>query len=109
VVAATDADAKRIAAAAYPRWARAMAFLWERAQQDFVLKDIYPKDFDSLEKIGHGIAGSPETVRNYIDQLQRDTGINYLICQMVFGDISVADAERSLTLFAREVMPAFAR
>jgi alkanesulfonate monooxygenase SsuD/methylene tetrahydromethanopterin reductase-like flavin-dependent oxidoreductase (luciferase family) len=109
VVADTDDVAKRIAHAAYPRWARAIAFLWEHAQQDFALKEIYPKDFDSLEKAGHGIAGSPATVRDYIEKLQDDTGINYLICQMVFGDISLADAERSLTLFGREVMPAFTR
>ena len=39
---------------------------------DFVLKDIYPKDFDALEKIGHGIAGSPITVRSYLENLQSE-------------------------------------
>jgi alkanesulfonate monooxygenase SsuD/methylene tetrahydromethanopterin reductase-like flavin-dependent oxidoreductase (luciferase family) len=107
VVAETDDKAKAIARAAYPRWARAIAFLWERSNIDFVLKDIYPKEFDALEKIGHGIAGSPVTVRAYLENLQRDTGVNYVLCQMVFGDMKHDDAKSSLELFGREVMPAF--
>jgi alkanesulfonate monooxygenase SsuD/methylene tetrahydromethanopterin reductase-like flavin-dependent oxidoreductase (luciferase family) len=107
VVAETDDKAKAIARAAYPRWARAIAFLWERSNIDFVLKDIYPKEFDALEKIGHGIAGSPVTVRAYLENLQRDTGVNYVICQMVFGDMKHDDAKISLELIVREVMPAF--
>jgi alkanesulfonate monooxygenase SsuD/methylene tetrahydromethanopterin reductase-like flavin-dependent oxidoreductase (luciferase family) len=107
VVAETDDKAKAIARAAYPRWATAIAFLWERSNIDFVLKDIYPKEFDALEKIGHGIAGSPVTVRAYLENLQRDTGVNYVLCQMVFGDMKHDDAKSSLELFGREVMPAF--
>ena len=53
--------------AAYPRWRDAIEYLWRRANVDFVLKEIYPPDFAALERIGHGIAGSPATVRDYID------------------------------------------
>jgi hypothetical protein len=48
-------------------------------------------------------------VRAYLDDLQRETGINYLLGQMVFGPMSFAEAATSLQLFAREVMPAFRR
>ena len=109
VVAPTDDEANRIAQRAYPRWSNAIAFLWEHAGQDFVLKEIYPKDFDALEKIGHGVAGSPATVRDYLAALQRETGVNYVLCQMVFGDMSFDEAQQSISLFAREVMPGFAR
>jgi len=108
VVADTDAQAERIAAAAYPRWRDAMDFLWRRSNVDFLLKDIYPKDFASLQAIGNGFAGSPSSVRDYIARLQAETGINYLLCQMVFGSMSFEQAERSIRLFAGEVMPAFA-
>ena len=107
VVAETDAGAMDIARAAYRRWAAAMRFLWERSGTPFTLEDIYPPDFDGLVAVGNGIAGSPATVRDYIRRLENETGINYLLCQMVFGDIAVGDARRSLTLFARDVMPAF--
>ena len=108
VVADSDATAKAMARAAYPRWRNAMEWLWQRSNADFVLKPIYPMEFDDLERVGHGIAGSPATVRDYIATLQRETNVNYVLCQMMFGDMKFADATHSIQLFAREVMPAFA-
>jgi len=108
VVAATDAEAQRIAGAAYPRWRQAMDWIWRRSNVDFSLKEIYPEDFAALARIGHGIAGSPATVRDYIARLQTETGINYVLGQMVFGDMNADDAANSLRLFSREVIPEFA-
>jgi alkanesulfonate monooxygenase SsuD/methylene tetrahydromethanopterin reductase-like flavin-dependent oxidoreductase (luciferase family) len=109
VVAETDGEAQRIARDAYAGWRDAMGFIWERSAVDFVLAGIYPKSFEELQAIGHGIAGTPTTVRAYLDDLKRETGINYLLGQMVFGNMSFATAATSLRLFAREVMPAFKR
>jgi alkanesulfonate monooxygenase SsuD/methylene tetrahydromethanopterin reductase-like flavin-dependent oxidoreductase (luciferase family) len=107
VVAETDDAARAIAAAAYPRWRDAIEFLWRRTNADFVLKDIYPRDFAALERIGHGIAGSPATVRDYLVRLQEETGVNSVLCQMVFGDMRFDDAALSIGLFGREIIPAF--
>ena len=59
------------------------------------------------EAIGHGIAGSPATVRDYIARVKEETGVNYVLCQMTFGDMKFGDAEHSIRLFGREVMPQF--
>ena len=107
VVAETDAEAKRIAHAAYPRWRDAMEYLWRRDGAPFLLKDIYPADFAGLEAIGHGVAGSPATVRDYIARLEREAGVNYVLCQMAFGDMNFSDASHSIELFAKEVMSEF--
>lgn len=107
VVADTDAQAQRIAAGAYAHWREAMEWIWRRGSVPFTLKDIYPTDFPALAAIGHGIAGSPATVHDYITRLKEETGVNYALCQMIFGDMNFADAEHSIRLFAREVMPAF--
>src|SRR5262249_16044118 len=104
-----DTEAQRIAREAYAPWRDAIGFLWERSKVDFVLAGIYPKTFEELQAIGHGIAGTPSTVRDYLKDLQRETGINYLRGQMVFGTMTFAESARSLQLFAREVMPAFKR
>jgi alkanesulfonate monooxygenase SsuD/methylene tetrahydromethanopterin reductase-like flavin-dependent oxidoreductase (luciferase family) len=109
VVAETDGQAQRIARDVYPSWRDAMEFIWQRSAADFVLAGIYPKTFEELQAIGHGIAGAPATVRAYLDDLKRETGVNYLLGQMVFGTMSFGDAAASLRLFAREVMPAFKR
>jgi alkanesulfonate monooxygenase SsuD/methylene tetrahydromethanopterin reductase-like flavin-dependent oxidoreductase (luciferase family) len=107
VVAETDDAARAIAGTAYPRWRDAIEFLWRRTNADFVLKDIYPRDFAALERLGHGIAGSPATVRAYLVRLQEETGVNIVLCQMVFGDMRFDDAVRSIGLFGREIIPAF--
>jgi alkanesulfonate monooxygenase SsuD/methylene tetrahydromethanopterin reductase-like flavin-dependent oxidoreductase (luciferase family) len=107
VVAETDAEAQRIAQAAYPRWRDAMDYIWRRSGVEFTLKEIYPEDFAGLQKIGHGIAGSPATVREYMTRLEAETGVNTVLCQMVFGDMTFDHAARSIALFGREVIPAF--
>jgi len=107
VVAENDDAARAIANAAYPRWRDAIDFLWRRTNTEFVLKDIYPSDFAMLERVGHGVAGSPAKVRNYLVRLQEETGINTVLCQMVFGDMRFDDASRSIDLFGREIIPAF--
>ena len=54
------------------------------------------------------VAGSPETVREilagYVEEL--GPGHNYLVGSFQWGDISHAEASRSLELYAGEVMPA---
>ena len=48
---------------------------------------VYPKTWDELEAIGHGIAGTPATVRDYVGRLQAESGVNYVLAQMMFGDL----------------------
>lgn len=107
VVAESDAAARAIATAAYSRWRKSMDWLFRRSNAAFILKDIYPDDFAGLEHIGHGIAGSPAMVRDYLARLHEETRVNYVLCQMVFGDMTSDDASHSIRLLAREVMPAF--
>jgi alkanesulfonate monooxygenase SsuD/methylene tetrahydromethanopterin reductase-like flavin-dependent oxidoreductase (luciferase family) len=108
VVAPTDAEAKQMARPAYAMWREAIEMLWARSGVNFPLTPVYPKSFDELEAIGHGIAGSPATVRDYIGRLQQESGVNYVLAQMMFGNLGFEEASSSIRLFAREVAPAFA-
>jgi alkanesulfonate monooxygenase SsuD/methylene tetrahydromethanopterin reductase-like flavin-dependent oxidoreductase (luciferase family) len=108
VVADSDQAARRIADAAYLPWRKAMDWIWRRSGTPFTLTEIYPEDFAGLVRVGHGIAGSPATVRRYLEGLRDETGVNYVLCQMIFGDMREEEAARSVELFAREVMPGFA-
>jgi alkanesulfonate monooxygenase SsuD/methylene tetrahydromethanopterin reductase-like flavin-dependent oxidoreductase (luciferase family) len=60
-----------------------------------------------LQKHG-AIAGTPAMVRDYIAREIEATGVNYYVCDFAFGTISHDEAMRSVELFTREVMPAFA-
>jgi len=59
-------------------------------------------------ELDNGIAGSPETVRDFVRAEIDATGTNYLLSWFAFGDMTLAESLRSVELFAREVMPAFA-
>ncbi len=106
VVADTDDEARRIADEAYRPWREALEFLFQRSGVVFPLAEAYPRRFDELAAIGHGIAGSPATVLGYLKELTHETGVNYLACHMIFGTMSFEAAATSVRLLAREVIPA---
>jgi alkanesulfonate monooxygenase SsuD/methylene tetrahydromethanopterin reductase-like flavin-dependent oxidoreductase (luciferase family) len=56
---------------------------------------------------GVALAGTPRAVLEYMDEYVA-TGANYFVCSFQWGDISHADAIRSIELFATEVMPRYA-
>ncbi len=98
VVAETDAQAQQVARAAFPRWRRILAALWER--RGVPLPFSRPADWDALQAAGLGIAGSPQTVSRVPRTQSQQAGSNFGLCQMVFGYMDREVAQRSLTLFA---------
>ena len=52
--------------------------------------------------------GTPARVREQMARLLERSGCNYVICAFAWGTLPHAQAQRSLRLFAEEVMPAFA-
>jgi len=109
VVADTDEAALDIARRAYPRWRDSFRWLWLRHGTEPRVIGIYPPTFDELIALKNGIAGSPATVRRFIEEQVASNNCNYFVPQMVFGDMTRAEALRSIELFANEIMPAFAR
>jgi alkanesulfonate monooxygenase SsuD/methylene tetrahydromethanopterin reductase-like flavin-dependent oxidoreductase (luciferase family) len=55
---------------------------------------------------GVALAGSPRAVIEYMDEYLA-TGANYFVCSFQWGDLSHAQAMRSIELFAAEVMPRY--
>lgn len=53
------------------------------------------------------IFGSPSTVAERVAEL-RDAGVQHLLCQTSFGDMSQAQTVASMRLFGEQVMPKFA-
>jgi len=40
------------------------------------------------------------------EQIER-SGTNYMLCRFAFGTVTLAEAQQSVELFHREVMPSF--
>jgi alkanesulfonate monooxygenase SsuD/methylene tetrahydromethanopterin reductase-like flavin-dependent oxidoreductase (luciferase family) len=108
VVAETDAEALRIARRAYPRWRESFRWLFARHGTEPRVIGIYPPSFDELMKLDNGIAGSPETVRRFLEQEVRASKFNYFAPWLAFGDMTLPETLRSIELFGKDVMPAFA-
>ena len=106
VVAETDAEAEALARRAYARWRGSMARLWEQRGSGFPLAAHLPLEWDAAAAMGHGCAGSPATVRAFVER-EAAAGISYFVSALAFGDLPTEAAIHSATLFAGEVMPAF--
>jgi alkanesulfonate monooxygenase SsuD/methylene tetrahydromethanopterin reductase-like flavin-dependent oxidoreductase (luciferase family) len=106
VVAETDAEAAALARPAYALWRRNIARLWYERTGAFPLEAQLPPEWDAAEAKGQGCAGSPATVRAFVER-EAQHGISYFVAGLAFGDLPVEAAIRSAELFAGEVAPAF--
>ena len=104
VVGETDAAALALARRAYLAWHRSFHYLYHLHGRLPMLGER-PTDFQTVIDEGRGIAGSPRTVAQYLAPRIAESGINYVVGQFAFGDMSHAEALRSVELFASEVMP----
>jgi alkanesulfonate monooxygenase SsuD/methylene tetrahydromethanopterin reductase-like flavin-dependent oxidoreductase (luciferase family) len=52
------------------------------------------------------VCGSPETVREHYVRYAAEGHANYIVVNVPFGDMTHAEAERTLDAFITEVMPA---
>lgn len=105
IIADSDAEARQLAERIWPGFARSFNWLvnW-LGREPFPI----PGDFAGAEAMGIAFAGSPETARQWVQQMRDEAGIDYLAVELVFGELTTEEATRSIELFAREVMPAFA-
>lgn len=108
VVADTDAAALAIARRAYPKWRTNFFWLFKRHGAMPRVAEFYPESFDAVAALKIAVAGSPATVRDFIRADIAATGANYLTPWLAFGDMTPDETLRSVELFAREVMSAFA-
>jgi alkanesulfonate monooxygenase SsuD/methylene tetrahydromethanopterin reductase-like flavin-dependent oxidoreductase (luciferase family) len=112
VVAETDEEAIRIARPAALKhheeinWLRSKHGVTEHTAR---LNVPRAHSLEGMMKEGTVIAGSPRTVIEQIAQQADDMGTNYVLAYMMFGDMKLDDAMRSLNLFHQEVMPTVAR
>jgi alkanesulfonate monooxygenase SsuD/methylene tetrahydromethanopterin reductase-like flavin-dependent oxidoreductase (luciferase family) len=104
VVGETDEAARALARRAYPMWHDSFTSLFRRHGR--TPTHPRPGDFNTVQQIGQGVAGSPATVTAFLREQHRVTGANYCVGQFAFGDLTLPETLRSLDLFVRHVMPA---
>jgi luciferase family oxidoreductase group 1 len=110
-VTKSEADARE--AAEQARWNMRVTLSlrnhYERVEGGKAIPVPAPKE-PSLEDLleRHLVIGTPETVIRQIKRLQDLVGITHFNCSFWIGDMDQARVLRSMELFSKEVMPAFA-
>ncbi len=105
VVADTDEAALELARRAYGPWHASFHHLWHKFGAT-PTGGVRAPHFDEITNGGRGIAGSPDSVAAALAAQLAQSGANYCVGQFVFGDMSASEAQRSVELFVRHVMPA---
>lgn len=104
VVGDDDNSAMSAASAAYTTWHRSFHYLYRLHGRQPVQR-AWPKTFAGLVEAERAIAGSPQTVIDFMRRQVDASGINYIVSQLMFGDLPHETAKRSIELYAREVIP----
>jgi alkanesulfonate monooxygenase SsuD/methylene tetrahydromethanopterin reductase-like flavin-dependent oxidoreductase (luciferase family) len=73
------------------------------------LKAVRGATFEECVEEGSVIVGSPATVTAEIERHVAELGANYLLSYLFLGNMTLAQAQRSLRLFSSEVMPKIAQ
>ncbi len=108
VIAETDREAMEIGRRAYRRWFANFTSLWRRRKVPLPKNIAYSEDFDGIVKSGQAIAGSPQTVCEAIARQAAESGVNYVLARLAFGDLSLEESLYSADLLARRVLPELA-
>ena len=61
--------------------------------------------WEEVEKGGYVVVGSPETVRQQLEDYATRVGFGVLVANFSVGNVPSELTRRSMTLFATEVMP----
>jgi len=103
VIAGTREEAMSLGGSAYATWYESFMLLWEK-HGTRPPNVALPRDFVAFVDAGLAFVGTPEMVREAIEQAVAASGINYLLCRFAFGDLPYEAARRSVDLFIGEVM-----
>ena len=104
VIADTDAEALSLARRAFATWYVSFMHLWHKS--GLRPRQSYPDTFDEAAAFGMAVAGAPETVARLLAAQVRETGVNYLLVRLAFGDLTPEQVRHSARLFAAHAMPA---
>jgi alkanesulfonate monooxygenase SsuD/methylene tetrahydromethanopterin reductase-like flavin-dependent oxidoreductase (luciferase family) len=106
VIAPTKREALELAEPAYRRWSATFSDLWTR--RGLVMPLAIPMTLEAACEAGICLVGTPSAVRQAVRDQAAATGINYLLCQVAFGDLPLAASTRTVRFLADEIMPSIA-
>ncbi|SDR18840.1 Flavin-dependent oxidoreductase, luciferase family (includes alkanesulfonate monooxygenase SsuD and methylene tetrahydromethanopterin reductase) [Rhizobiales bacterium GAS113] len=103
VIAETQAEAMALGRPAYATWYESFMLLWNK-HGTRPPNVALPRDFEDFVGAGLAFVGTPQMVREQMQDGIARAGINYLLCRFAFGDLPYEASRHSVELFVSEVM-----
>ncbi len=101
-VAETDEQAFAVAQPAYEDWYHSILRLWHQ-HNDHAYDNFFA--WDACLAGETILIGSVDTVREQIQRLVSESGINYFVGSFAWGSLSPEESHRSLALFTSHIVP----
>jgi alkanesulfonate monooxygenase SsuD/methylene tetrahydromethanopterin reductase-like flavin-dependent oxidoreductase (luciferase family) len=102
VIAHTDASARSLATSAYERWLATFRSLYDR--NALPTPPNLPLTFDAAIESELCVVGTAESVRRTLLDQAEKASVNYLLCQVAFGDLPMEASLYTATAIHLEIM-----
>ncbi len=106
VIGQNDREARSAASEAYKQWFDSLLHLWRVHNMQIPLN--FPEDPEEAQEAGLCVAGSAPTVRARLLEQIEESGVNYLLCRLAFGNLTLEQSLQSVAFMQHEIIPAFA-
>lgn len=104
IVAPTDTEADAIGRRAWPIYSANLSKLFHKYDVPIPNDPTIGGDYEMAKQVQAIVVGSPQRIRDHIDQLCAETAVDYIVGAFAFGDLSHDEALRSIDLFAEHVV-----
>ncbi|MGY9081911.1 MAG: LLM class flavin-dependent oxidoreductase [Acidimicrobiales bacterium] len=104
VIAPTDAEADRIGRRAWSTYSHNLGLLFRRFGYDIPNDPTIGGDYERAKEFDAIVTGSPERIRDHIDELRVSGVVEYVIGSFAFGDLAHDEALRSIDLFGEHII-----
>jgi alkanesulfonate monooxygenase SsuD/methylene tetrahydromethanopterin reductase-like flavin-dependent oxidoreductase (luciferase family) len=104
VVAESTSAAAEEAERAYGTWLKSFNYLYALHGRGPML-GAQPARFAEAERLGRAVAGTPAQVAERLCHAAETASVNYIVGQFAFGNMAPEFAQRSVRLFAEQVVP----
>ena len=104
IVAPTDAEADAIGARTWPAYSEHLTRLFRRYDVPVPNDPTIGGDYEMAKKVQAIVVGSPQRVRDHVEELMAAGLVEYVVGGFSFGDLSHDEALRSIELFAEHVV-----
>ena len=103
VVADSEMEARALAAPAYERWFETLHYLLRTRGHSTTM--LAPPSFEAAVEEGFSIVGTPRQVRETLLRQAAETDVNYVLCQLAFGNLPLSASLATVEALRSEVMP----